>query len=179
MKRLFKGSGFLEYPATNFISKQAGPKSMNPNVYEPLRKKYNLPSFEELDSEFEIGVIEHETWVLRNIGKNMFDKLEMTMDIIEKILQPDTNSYVDLYECKFFSGSEKDELFALLKHLMHAYRELLELEFINNEKAHADFIKHFFPEWLQVKKALLPFITKLKSVWKEDKRHKEKLEYLG
>lgn len=45
--------------------------------YEPLRKKYKLPSFDELNKEFEIEKIqEKETdFILREIRKGMGEKV--------------------------------------------------------------------------------------------------------
>ena len=65
------------------------------------------------------------------------------------------------------------------KHIMHSYRELMGLELLNDEKASAQFIKEFVAEWPQIKKSLLPFVEKLKLVWKEPRKDKERLEYLG
>jgi len=155
------------------------PQGMDAQQYEVLRKKYNLPDFGALDAEFEISLIEEETFLAKQIGKKIRERLELTIDIVEHILQPDTNSYAEMYECKFFTGSEKDALLAIFKHIMHSYRELMGLELLNDEKASAQFIKEFVAEWPQIKKSLLPFVEKLKLVWKEPRKDKERLEYLG
>ena len=152
---------------------------MEQSAYDVLKKKYGLPDFQALDADFEISSIESDSWVLKNVGKKILERLELVIDVVERILQPDTNSYANMYECKFFTGAEKDALFALFKHIMHCYRALFELDLLNDEKAHAQFIKEFFVEWQQIKKSLLPFTSKLKSVWKETTQDKEKLEYLG
>lgn len=148
-------------------------------IYEPLRAKYGLPSFNELDSEFDISLIEEENFVLRNVCKKICERLDCTIDIVERILQPDPNSFVDIYECKFFRGAEKDELFRIFKQLMHSQRTIVELDLLRNDNLLADFIKRFYAEWLQLRKSLHPFIAKLKDSWKEEKQGKERLEYLG
>ena len=35
--------------------------------YEVLKKRYNLPSFKDLDREFDIAEIEHDGFLLRRI----------------------------------------------------------------------------------------------------------------
>ena len=152
---------------------------MDEHAYASLQKKYGLPDFHVLDVEFEISSIEEEGLILRGVCKKIRERIEVVIDVIEHVLQPDTNSYIDMYECKFFSGSEKDSLFVLLKHVMHSYRSLLEVEIVQDEKLYAQFIKDFFGEWQNLKKSLLPFFSKLKAVWKETKQDKAKLEYLG
>lgn len=152
---------------------------MKPVAYEALKIKYTLPSFSELDAEFEICSIEEENCTLRNICKKIHERIDGAVQIIEKIIQPDPNSYIDLYECKFFTHSEKDTLLKLFREMMFVSRTILELDLLQDEKASADFIRQFYGEWLGMKKTLLPIILNLKNAWKEDKRNKEKLDYLG
>ncbi|MBI4141475.1 hypothetical protein HY484_00960 [Candidatus Woesearchaeota archaeon] len=152
---------------------------MEQSSYDVLKKKYSLTDFNVLDAEFEISSVEGDSWILKNVCKKIRERLELVIDVFERILQPDTNSYANMYECKFFTGSEKDAILSLFKHIMHSYRELLELELLNDEKSYAQFIKEFFAEWLQIKKSLLPFVGKLKLAWKESEKEREKLEYLG
>ncbi len=152
---------------------------MNPNTYEVLKKKHNLPDFNLIDSEFEISSIEDENFILRSICKKMREKVETNIDLIERVLQPDPNCYSDLYEHKFFRGSDKDALLVLFKELMHIHRAILELELLQDDSAYALFIKQFYSSWPELKKSLLPFIATLKSAWKKSNQDKEKLDYLG
>ena len=152
---------------------------MKQTDYEPYRTKYNLPSFSELDNEFEIADIEQETAILRNICKNIYQRIDQCTKFIEKIIQPDANSYIDLYECKFFTHSEKDQLFEIFRQLMHANRTLLELDLILDEKQFAEFIKQFNTQWIQMKKMIQSYLIKLKNVWKEKQAGKTHLDYLG
>lgn len=152
---------------------------MNQSAYEVLKKKHGLPDFSVLDCEFEISLIEDENFILRSICKKMREKVETSIDLIERVLQPDPNCYSDLYEHKFFRGSDKDALLVLFKELMHIHRAILELELRQDDSAYALFIKQFYSGWQELKNSLLPFISKLKLAWKESKQDKEKLDYLG
>lgn len=152
---------------------------MKPADYELYRIKYNLPSFNDLDAEFEISSIEQETGILKNICKNIYQRLDQCTKFIEKIIQPDANSYIDLYECKFFTHAEKDKLFEIFRQLMYVNRALIELDLLAEEKPFAEFIKQFNADWTQMKKTIHPYITKLKNVWKEEQIGKEHLDYFG
>jgi len=152
---------------------------MDVAAYDLLKKKYSLPDFSLLDSEFEISAIESDAFVLKNVCKKIGEKIERVISVIEKLIQPAAECYADFYEYKFFRNAERDALFVLFKELMHTHREILELELIEDEKAYAEFIKRVFVDWKEMKKSLLPVFSKLKSVWKETAEEKEKLEYLG
>lgn len=148
-------------------------------MYDPIQKKWDLPSFSDLDRAFEISLIEEDKWIVRNVRKKIGERLELVIDVVQRILQPDTNSFADMYECKFFSGSDKDKLFVLFKHVMYWYRRSIELEIVQDEKSDAEFIRQALNEWLHIKKSVLPFVTKLKTVWVEREESKEHLAYLG
>ncbi len=148
------------------------------NKYEALRKKYKLPGFDELDSEFEIGVIEAESGLLREIRKQISEKVSDVNSLFQTILQPDTN-LVDLYESRVFDEPEKRRLFELFKRLMVVDRTLMELAIENDEKLDAAFIKSFAAEWKKTKPELLRFVRKLRDSWEKDTEDGEKAGYMG
>jgi len=44
--------------------------------YGKLSKKFKLPKFKEIDSEFEISNLENERFLIRNILRKVEEKLE-------------------------------------------------------------------------------------------------------
>ena len=44
--------------------------------YEELAKKYNIPSFDEINNEFEIALIDEESIILREIRRKITEKKE-------------------------------------------------------------------------------------------------------
>ena len=80
--------------------------------YEPLRKKYKLPSFAELDSEFRISQIEADSFLLESIREKMAERTSHVRGVVEEALQPDTN-LADLYESRVFGEEENKRLFEL------------------------------------------------------------------
>lgn len=147
-------------------------------LYETLRKKYKLPGFDELDSEFEISAIEAESGLLRAIRKQISEKVSDVSSIFHEVLQPDTN-LVDLYESRVFNEPEKQRLFELFKRLMVADRAMAELSIENDEKMDAAFIKSFTAEWKKLKPELVKFIKKLKESWEKETEEGEAAGYMG
>lgn len=147
-------------------------------LYETLRKKYKLPGFDELDSEFEISAIEAESGLLREIRQQISEKVSDVSSLFQTVLQPDTN-LVDLYESRVFDEAEKRRLFELFKKLMVANRTLMELAIENDEKLDAAFIKSFTAEWKKTKPELLKFIKKLRESWEKDTEEGEAAGYMG
>ncbi len=146
--------------------------------YEKLRKKYKLPEFKEIDNEFEITIIEHEEFLLREIRRKITEKIELYTKVLDRLLQPET-VLSDMYECKIFSDEEKDALFKLFKRLMFFDRFSIETSIDENDKKSAEFINNIWKEWDKIKKELSSFIKKLKEGWLKETKIKEELRYLG
>ena len=147
-------------------------------LYESLRKKYKLPGFDELDAEFEISAIEAESGLLREVRKQISEKVGNVSSLVEEVLQPDTN-LVNLYESRVFDEDEKKRLFELYKRLMVVDRNLVELMIANDEKLDAEFIKSFAAEWKKTKPELLRFIRKLRESWEKETEEGESAGYMG
>ena len=147
--------------------------------YEDLEKKYKLPSFNNLNNEFEITTIEHEEFLLREIRRKIIEKMELYTKVLESLLQPNTDSLSDMYECRIFGDEEKDKLFKLFKRLMYFDRLSIETSIDENDKKSAEFINDIWKEWDKIKKELSIFIKKLKEEWLKETKIKEELGYLG
>ena len=147
--------------------------------YEELAKKYNLSSFEELNKEFDIGILEEVTFPLREIRKKMTEMLEILNDMLGSLLQPNPDSIVDMYECNFFDDKEKNEILTLYKEIQTLIRGATICQIEANEKTDAEWIEQVSSAWKDLKKRGLPFIQKMKDIWKEKTPASEKLRYLG
>ncbi|HSU73218.1 MAG TPA: hypothetical protein VLJ21_05215 [Candidatus Binatia bacterium] len=149
------------------------------DAYEQARKKYNLPSFNELDREFEIASIEVEENALREIRHRIHDRIEFGAGILDTICQPDPNSVRSMMECSFFGDTEKRKAYELSQKLAALWRSLTEAELLNDDKSDAEFIKHAFKEWQLFKEPLVTFVRKMRDSWKGTQTSKEELGYLG
>jgi hypothetical protein len=146
--------------------------------YEKLRKRFNLPSFDEIDAEFDLAGIE-EGNLLREIRHRVHERLEFGAGIIDTICQPDANNMRSMMECGFFNDQEKTKAFHLSQRLMVLWRSLTEAELLNDEKSDVEAIKLAFKEWKEMKEPLLAFIRKMKESWKHAAPGREDLGYLG
>lgn len=147
--------------------------------YNKLSKKYKLPKFKEIDEEFEISSLETPNFLVRNALRKTAEKLEFYIDVIGNLVHPDASSLSSMYEIRFFSDDEKDNMYNLFKKLMEANRNILELVLENNEKKQADFLKKFSIEWLDMKKELVFYIAKMKESWKKQSTIEEDVAYFG
>ena len=146
--------------------------------YEKLRKKHKLPTFAELDNDFEISRIEAEGFPLREIRKKIIDKLHEVGSLVEEVLNPDT-SLADLYESRIFGEEEKRLIFELYKKLMAFIRHSAVLAIQCDEKLEAEFIKSFYADWKKLKPELLKFATKIKGSWEKETAENESIGYMG
>jgi len=147
--------------------------------YEQLKKKYNLPSFKDLDREFDITEIEHDGFVLRRIRNRIYDKIDFFIKILESILYPNSANMASLYESKFFSQKDIEECTNVLKKLMFIDRSYILLDIEEDESKDADFIKEVFKEWQSLKKDLVKFLKIMKGSWKQEDKMPGKKEYFG
>ena len=90
--------------------------------YDLLRKKYNLPSFNDLSNEFELCEIEDEAHVLRAIRHRIQDRLDFASEIIETICHPEPNSVGAMTGQSFFGDRDKRSAMQLPQHLMTFWR---------------------------------------------------------
>ena len=147
--------------------------------YTVAQKKYNLPSFNDIDKEFEIAAIETPGNILREVRHRVQDRLEFGVSILDNVCQPDPNNMRSMMESSFFNDSEKTKAFALSQKIATLWRSLTEAELINDEKSDAEFIKLVFKEWQAMKAPLLEFVRKMRDSWKKTQHTREELGYLG
>ena len=84
-----------------------------------------------------------------------------------------------MYEIRFFSDDEKNEMYKMFKKLMKANREIVELLLDADEKKEAEFLNSFFNEWLNMKNNLKTYISKMKESWGKESTIEEDLGYFG
>ena len=147
--------------------------------YNKLRKKYKLPKFNEIDSEFEISNLENARFLIKNILRRIEEKLEFYIEVIGNLVHPDASSLSTMYEVRYFSDDEKNDVYMLFKKLMKANRSIIELVLVSDEKKQTDFLKGFLNEWQDMKKELINHIGKMKDSWEKESTIEEDLGYFG
>jgi hypothetical protein len=145
--------------------------------FDELQKRYRLPSFNELNKQFDIDTIETD-FPLRYVRKRISEFLEGYAGTIEDILYPDSALYV-LYEYKTFNDAKKEALFEVYKRLMKLLRQSLAVSLVNSDQEDAKFIKAAYVQWSDIRKLLLPLAKDLVDCWEKEVNVKEELGYLG
>jgi|SRR3989344_2864860 len=143
----------------------------DPKIHQELNeviKKCKLPSFKELDAEFDISEIEHDGNLLRAIRRKMVEKLELFCKIIETLMLPDPSSLSSVQESKILDDDIRQNMLQLFKKLMIYDRISLSLEIDNDDKKNIKFIQDLFSEWEEIKPELMNIVKKMADAWTID-----------
>jgi len=147
--------------------------------YQKYAEKYKLPNYNDIDLDFEISTIDKKKFLLREIRRKILDKIDGIKDILEGVIQPDTNSFQSMYESRMFSEEERNEIYKIYKSLMILSRKATLVNLRADQKEEADFIKGMFDEWQKLKQKLIKYLSKIKENWEKETSVKEDLGYLG
>lgn len=147
--------------------------------YEPLRKKYKLPGFDELNREFEIEKVqERETdFILREIRKGIGEKIGAFLRFFEAVLNPVVAPAFILSALKNFSNSDKEAIKDNYQSLVEIELKSIKLDIDYNEKEEAQFILRTLKTWQSIKPSLKSVMDSLSKVNIEGE--KKRNSYLG
>lgn len=146
--------------------------------YEKLRKKHNLPDFDKINNEFEIGTLEKDDFLIRAVRRRMAEKLSHFAKFLEDLLSPDT-SFASMNECRDITDAEKQNIFEMFQKLMYYGTLSSQLDLVCEDEKDANFIIKFFSDWQNHKKGLNSLLEKIKESWTEKESKDFKAEYLG
>jgi len=134
--------------------------------YVPLQKKYKLPSFLELNKEFDIEKIqEHETdFLLREIRRTMGEKMSAFLRFFETILNPVMAPVFILTSLKNLNAYDKDLIEKKYKVLVSLELRSIGLDIENNEKKEAAFIQETLKKWKEMKQEIQQIIDDLTKI---------------
>src|SRR3989338_11188689 len=147
--------------------------------YAKLSKKYKLPKFKDIDDEFEISALDNEKFLIKNTLRGISEKLEFYIEFISNLVHPDGTSISSMYEIRFFSEDDKNDMYMLFKKLMKTHRNIVEMVLKNDEKEQSDFLNKFFADWQDMKTGLLKHIEKMKDSWGAQGTIQEDIGYFG
>ena len=168
----------LEYSPRRLIFNQKS--EIMKKEYEKIRKKFDLPDFEVLNTEFEIITIEPDGFLLREIKRKINERLSSACEMLTKMIQPETTSLVDLYEYRCFDDAAKKQIFELFSRIMYLKRKINESELLLDSEKDAAIIKEAAETWPKLRKQMIPFVKELEICWETTpESDKELKEYLG
>ncbi len=135
--------------------------------YKKIQGKYNLPSFENLNEDFNIEkLVEVETDFLeREIRKFIADKFSNYLRFVETVLNP-VNAPMFLFSIiKSIGADEKKKLTEVYKKLVKIEVRLIELDIKFIEEKEIEFIKESYEIWQEIKEDMLEIIGVIKKNW--------------
>ncbi len=135
--------------------------------YNVLQSKYGLPSFEELNEDFQVEkAADSETeFILREIRKYITDKFFNYLRFIESILNPVNAPMFVFAVTKIIGEKDREKLRDLYKKIAKVDIELVELDLKYSEEKEAESIKRNYKLWQEIKKDLLGIIDMIKKNW--------------
>tara|TARA_Y100000310_G_scaffold48135_1_gene44663 strand:- start:138 stop:605 length:468 start_codon:yes stop_codon:yes gene_type:complete len=136
--------------------------------YETLVKKHKLPSFEELNSDFELEFIDKKPFLLRSIRRKLNEKVIFYCRIIEGVLFPNAASYISAVEEKALTDDDKKEILGMYRQLMVLERRSLRLDVGADDKQNVSFIIDVTKIWKKYSKTMDEFIQKMEEAWKKE-----------
>ncbi len=148
--------------------------------YKKIQEKHDLPSFEELNEDFNIEkASEFQVELLvREIRRFIADKLANYMRFAEAVLNP-VNVQMFVYSLiKSLDVQEKEKLTEIYKKLSKNELKLIELDIEYSEEKEALFIRDSYKMWQDMKKDLLDIIEKANENWDNKVESKNK-DYFG
>lgn len=120
--------------------------------YSVLEKKYKLPSFSELNENFEIEKIRKgQETLLRTVRKTMMEKVVNSLGFIESLLNPINAPRMYLIYLKSMTSDDKKELDRIYSVLSDAVIASLRLEIDYSEKGEAEMIIRLARDWNSIK----------------------------
>ncbi len=147
--------------------------------YDPFRKKYKLPSFSELNEDFDIEKAQDkETEVLlREFRREITDKVAAFLRFFELFLNPQAAPLFVLGMIKNLTLHDKENIARIYKELVALEIEAVNLDIRYVEKHEALFIKDSFKRWQALKPDLQRICNSLRKM--QVNKTKVKKSYYG
>ena len=139
---------------------------------------FALPSFDTLNSEFEIDTIEHTSFLIREIVRRMQSSLEEVMKIIEELLHPES-SLSSMIEAEALSDEQRKAVLSLYRALGSRYKQGLIVLVNHDEQAMATYIAQIVQQWSDVRTQVAQLLSTVKQQWDKEQTEEEDNGYFG
>jgi hypothetical protein len=145
--------------------------------YEVLAKKYSLPNFKQLNEEFEVERINHESeTVLRAVRKAVMEKMINMLGFLEMFINPVNVPRMYIPYIKSISAADKKEIDKIYDDVSALTMEGLDYEVDYSEEGEAKLIKKTFDMWNSVKPSLRKILANMRKPVADDSK-KERSYY--
>lgn len=148
--------------------------------YEKIRITYDLPSWKEMNEDFEIEKLQDKEtdMLIRDVRRAMLEKSLSYLKFIEMFLNPGNAPMFFLALVKNIENDERKMLNDLYSELGKSEISSLSLDNEYNEAKEAEFIKKLFQEWKFIKTRFGKILEEIEASWERKETRKEK-GYLG
>jgi len=139
--------------------------------YEILRKKFDLPEFDQLNRDFSIEkAAENETdYIVREIRRIVTDRIFNYLRFIETLINP-SNAPMSIFSLvKTLGKEEKDKLNDIYQKLMKHEIQYLKLELDFSEENEAKILNESNELWQEVKRDFLS-VLEVSEKYEESKK---------
>ncbi len=149
-------------------------------LVETLEKKYKLPSFTELDQNFEIFKIDRESdTLLRSIRKQMMEKIVNSVGFVEMLLNPVNAPRMYFAYMKTITVDDKKTLEEIYKKFSELIISSLQAEVEYNEKTEADLVKEINKVWKENAKGFSRILENIRKPNNSVNLTKKERSYFG
>lgn len=130
-----------------------------------LEKKYKIPSFEELTTDFEVEkVVDKETsFLIREIRRAIVEKLSAYAQLFETLMNPNSPPMFFFSILKKIPKADKEKIKEMYEKISRIQIKVMLLDTIYNEEAEAEFVNNAFKEWQVMKKEIHDIIERFDS----------------
>jgi len=144
--------------------------------YSKIEKQYNLPTFEELNQNFQIEKISDVStdYLIREVRKFMADKFSNYLRFIETLLNPSNVPMFVFYFVKSINVDEKKKLSEAYKNLAKIEVNLIGVDIQFSEEKEAEFIKESYEIWQGIKNNILGVLNTIKINWDNQVKQNDK-----
>jgi hypothetical protein len=146
--------------------------------YEKLKQKYKLPTFDELNDEFEIFDIKANSFIIREIRRRIIHKAEDFLSLLNPILNPNPNSLHSLIETKIFEKQDLEPMFDFYRKLFQLAHKGITASF-EPEAAETAWINEVWKAWPEIKKQIAGYSKKITEGWGKVEKEVFTDKYLG
>lgn len=148
--------------------------------YETLAKKHSLPLFKELNEQFEIERIEHETdMLLRVVRKLAMDKVVEVLRFVEALLNPTNSAPSFMMFARAITAEQRKKLESLYEPLMKLELTSLDCELFYREETEAALIRDVHKQWNGISETVRSVTSSLQATFDKKSSEKKERNYFG
>lgn len=136
--------------------------------YNKLKEKYKLPSFEYMDSEFEISAIKipDSGIFVKAILRSIISKFALAINYLEPIVTPQQTMH-SMIELNGLTEEDKKEIYTLYKQIGSILHKLYSAE-MQEESKIIEQIKKSEKEWDKLKPQIIHNLDIITKSWEKE-----------